>query len=632
MSIPPSSERSRWLRSRLVGFVAAAVVTGVLISIPLDYIESLSYDLRMRWRPAPQASQQIELVMIRPSTVTHFKGNPDAAAHLHLFQQIFAAQPKAVVYLRRLAPLQGAELEKRNAEELRREYLMGSDADQKALANFLAAQKNFTVQTEELRQVGEAETLRLMPPFEPVRVLSGPRTADRNILARDGVTRRLLLNYQNQKLLHWQIAELFNPRIQERSGIHGLFDLFDSQQVQIDFLPPGSFPSTLFEDVTDGHVDTSRFRDKLVLIGMDTGTQIRDYVATPYDRDQNLPLVELHANMFDTLIRNSAPAQVSRFWDILFTFVISMITIFFVMGSRPAKGMGIVLITTLGFLLIGYLSFWLGHLWLPMVHPLGTIFLCYYFLIPYRLIVENRLSWEYYQKHKLLQQVEELKTNFISMMSHDLKTPIARIQGMTELIRKDPQVLSSPQVEAVDSIRSSASELLGFINSILNYARIESQGVVLQRVPKDPNQLLEEVVRRHEFLATAKKMRIRTELEPLFSLSVDPDLLKQVFSNLLENAIKYSPEGSEVIVRSQELDGKVQVSFTDQGPGIPTDEQDFLFEKFFRSRNAKSSPIKGSGLGLYLAKYFVELHNGHVFVTSALGKGSTFTVQLPLQI
>lgn len=127
-----------------------------------------------------------------------------------------------------------------------------------------------------------------------------------------------------------------------------------------------------------------------------------------------------------------------------------------------------------------------------------------------------------------------------------------------------------------------------------------------------------------------KHIEIQTELEPLFSISLDPDLMKQVFSNLLENAIKYSQENSKVLVKTAEVDGFVQIQFQDHGPGISSDELDNVFMKFFRSKNAKSSPIKGSGLGLYLAKYFVELHQGRISVQSFVGKGSTFTVELPL--
>ncbi|MGZ3746360.1 MAG: sensor histidine kinase, partial [Pseudobdellovibrionaceae bacterium] len=139
------------------------------------------------------------------------------------------------------------------------------------------------------------------------------------------------------------------------------------------------------------------------------------------------------------------------------------------------------------------------------------------------------------------------------------------------------------------------------------------------------------VIRKHEFLAKVKRIPIEFECEPLFPIQVDPDLIKQVFSNLLENAIKYSPEAAQVRVQSEEKDGKVIVRVADCGPGIPQDEVNNIFMKFFRSKNAKSSPIKGSGLGLYLAKYFTELHQGRIFVESTYGKGCTFTVELPLE-
>jgi signal transduction histidine kinase len=216
-------------------------------------------------------------------------------------------------------------------------------------------------------------------------------------------------------------------------------------------------------------------------------------------------------------------------------------------------------------------------------------------------------------------------------MSHDLKTPIARIQGMTEVITKDAVKLSSMQQEAVDTIRASANDLLQFMNSILNYAKVESQGVVLHKQAKDINDLVEDVIKRHEFLAKLKHIKIQSELEPLFSISVDPDLIRQVFSNLIENAIKYSPENSKVSIKTKEENDFICVDFSDEGPGIPEEEQQHLFLKFFRSKSVKNSNIKGFGLGLYLAKYFIELHKGHIIITSTPGKGSTFTVKLPIK-
>lgn len=100
---------------------------------------------------------------------------------------------------------------------------------------------------------------------------------------------------------------------------------------------------------------------------------------------------------------------------------------------------------------------------------------------------------------------------------------------------------------------------------------------------------------------------------------------------MIENAIKYSPEDTKILVSSEESNNKIVIQVADQGPGIPVDELQSIFMKFFRSKNVKSSSVKGSGLGLYLAKYFTELHHGRIFVESSHGNGSTFTVELPFE-
>ena len=118
----------------------------------------------------------------------------------------------------------------------------------------------------------------------------------------------------------------------------------------------------------------------------------------------------------------------------------------------------------------------------------------------------------------------------------------------------------------------------------------------------------------------------------MFSVKIDEDLMRQVFSNLVENAIKYSPEGSSILVSTEEVDGQLVIQVADQGMGIANDELDSLFTKFYRSRTVRDGTIKGSGLGLYLARYFVDLHRGQISVESELNKGSTFTVELPMNL
>lgn len=621
MTLPPSLQSKS--KGRFGGpkmYIAIRILLacamGVFISqLKLDSWEAALYDLRVRVRPEPHPSGHIETIVVTAQTIEKLKGLPKAEEERQLLQKIRGENPLAVVFTQSMEEMEGTFEEK------------------KAFADEAETFKNLYVTTQDVQMKGEEGSLKLPAPLNNLKMYPAPRTVDKLVFALDGVTRRMMVTYyQDQPMLHPILAGLVNPEIQDKKNIRGLFNLFDTGQVYIDFHKKGSYPRTSFEDVLAGNFPADRFKDKIVLIGYDNGASVYDYVKTPFSKDANaMSMVELHANMIDTLIQNSAPVQAPHWFNMILAIVISVLTVHVLFTKKPIRSLSILALTGGGLLILGFFSFWPFGYWIKMAHPFLAIFLCYYFFIPYRLIIENRRSWEYFQKNQLLSQVEELKTNFISMMSHDLKTPLARIQGMTDVILQDGVSLSSQQREAVDTIRHSSEDLLKFINAILNYGKIESQGVDLHLQSRDVNSLLKEVIRKHEFLAKVKRIPIESELEPLFPIPVDPDLIKQVFSNLIENAIKYSPEESQVRISSEEKSGHVIIRVYDQGPGIPPDEVNNIFMKFFRSKNAKSSPIKGSGLGLYLAKYFTELHQGKIFVESTYGKGSTFTVELPLE-
>jgi signal transduction histidine kinase len=170
------------------------------------------------------------------------------------------------------------------------------------------------------------------------------------------------------------------------------------------------------------------------------------------------------------------------------------------------------------------------------------------------------------------------------------------------------------------------------IESILNLSRIESQKVSLQLQSKDINTILRGVVEKCGFLAQEKNIQIITEFEPMFSVKVDEGLLTQVFTNLIENAIKYSPNDTKILISTEEVNGKIRVQVADQGFGIPSKDINNVFEKFYRSSDSNSVKIKGTGLGLYLTKYFVNLHKGEISAESEPGQGSTFTVELPMNL
>ncbi len=614
----PKNKGHRTRRSQLYYSslrIALACAMGIFISqLKLDSWEAGLYDLRMRLLPNNNPSGNIELIVTTSETVEGLKGLPTANDHLQLLRALEKTKPLSILYTQSFDDLQGTFEEKKTLAEETKKF------------------KNLFVIAQEQEMKGEEGKLKLKAPLDSIELFSGPRTVDKVVLAQDEVTRRMIITYQDRLRLHPFVAGLVMPEFVNKRDYRGAFDFFDTEQVYIQFRKTGSYPRTSFEKILRGEFSPEAFNNKVILIGDDHGGSVYDYVKTPLSKDvKSMTKLELHANMLDTLIQDNAPTQAPNWLNILITVLTSILTVHVLFTLKPIQSLAVIMLTGAALATTSFLAFWPLGYWLKMAHPFLAIFLCYYFFIPYRLIIENRRSWEYYQSNKLLSQVEELKTNFISMMSHDLKTPLARIQGMTDMILKDPQPLSSLQREAVDTIRHSSEDLLKFINSILNYGRIESQGVELHLQSRDVNALLKEVIRKHEFLAKIKRIPIEAELEPLFPIQVDPELIKQVFSNLIENAIKYSPEDSSVRISTAEKEGRVIIRVEDQGPGIPQDDVSNIFMKFFRSKNAKSSPIKGSGLGLYLAKYFTELHQGSITVESTYGKGSAFTVELPLE-
>lgn len=610
---PPSKRKRRWLFAALR--IGLAIGLAIIISqFRLNYLEGFFYDMRVRTRPAPHTSGQIVLVTIDTKTQEQLRRLPNADDFVRLFNQLHKSSPRQVLY-----PDDFNEI-------------MGSYDQLETLAQAAKSVNLLVIEERELPDQGVEDEFRLLPPLQDLDVESGPTTADVYNFARDGVSRRLILDLEGRPLAEMKVADSLTGR-NNVNDYRGVFTFKRTHQTYINYHPTGTYPKYSFVDVADGYIPSNVFKGKIVIVGKDNKADENDYVMTPYSRDLTaMSTAELQANMLDTLILNNAPVQVPYWVNLLITCLIAIVTVLIVLTLRPGRGLFILALTLTGYLFCSWLLFAADGIWIDVAHPLLTVFICYYFFIPYRLIIENRRSWEYYQRNNLLTQVEELKSNFLRLMSHDLKTPLARIQGMTEIALRDTTKLTSSQREAIKTISDSSQELTEFVGSILNLGRIESKEIKLQLKSRDINALLNETIQKLDYLAKQKNIRIVTEFEPLFSVKIDEDLMRQVFSNLVENAIKYSPEGSSILVTTEETGGRLMVQVADQGIGISADEIENLFTKFYRSRNVRDGAIKGSGLGLYLARYFVNLHNGQISVESEPAKGSTFTVELPMDL
>jgi PAS domain S-box-containing protein len=227
-------------------------------------------------------------------------------------------------------------------------------------------------------------------------------------------------------------------------------------------------------------------------------------------------------------------------------------------------------------------------------------------------------------------EVERMKNEFVSTVSHELRTPLTSLRGFSEiLLRKS----CSPekQRQYLTIIQSESKRLTNLINDFLDLQRIESGRQNYDFAPLDLVPLLYETVAL--FTGANELHSFRVEVADFLpEVKADGDRIRQVLSNLVSNAIKYSPEGGEVVISAVQQEALVRVSITDQGIGIAPEAMTRLFTKFYRVDNANTRKIGGTGLGLALVKEIIEAHDGQVWVESELGQGSTFFVTLPQAI
>ncbi len=222
-----------------------------------------------------------------------------------------------------------------------------------------------------------------------------------------------------------------------------------------------------------------------------------------------------------------------------------------------------------------------------------------------------------------LVELNQLKNDLIAILAHDIKGPLTSVIGFAELL-EEGYLEGDAALDAAKTIRTNAQRLATLANDILALSRFEhgaleiaDDRVDLKAVIADsiePHRAEREIVFEHDAAATVRG---------------DAERLRQVFDNLIRNAIKYSPEGEAVTVTLAHQNDEALVSVSDRGMGIPPDELPKLFHRFSRASNAKKAKISGTGIGLFIVRMIVERHGGTVNVESRLGEGSTFSVRLP---
>ena len=247
------------------------------------------------------------------------------------------------------------------------------------------------------------------------------------------------------------------------------------------------------------------------------------------------------------------------------------------------------------------------------------------------LAVENaKLYTEQVEARRKVEDLSRLKDEFLSIASHELRTPVTSIKGYTQLaktlIREND--LSTSE-EYLDIALDQIDRMSRLILELLDVSRIETGRLEIRREPIRWSTFVRDVVHRHHTAVSDRRFHLDVP-ENSKVVEGDRDRLEQVLGNLLENAVKYSPDGSEIFVNVEDRGDSVQTSVCDRGIGIPADELTQVFERFHRGRQVSSTNYGGLGLGLYITKQIVERHGGQIGVESAEGVGTTFHFSLPV--
>lgn len=454
---------------------------------------------------------------------------------------------------------------------------------------------------------------------EPERLsLPLASTGDRSNIAHvetlkddDGIVRRIMTSTNTLPNLAQRLTEKPDQIVTEGLSV-------------INYKGRSLFTEISINDVLSTSLPPNFFTGKIILIGSEASSTSE--IQTPIGL---MTRHEFWAIVSENMMTGSFIKKLPGLWYAVFLFALNIVAI--LMITRYPLVVALFTIIWLGTLTSAF-SAWVFdsfNIWVPIATPLSLFIFVWILFIGYQALRIEQAHTRLQQQQNYLAELEQLKNNFVSLISHDLKTPIAKIQGVLDrLLAQGPP---TPELrEDLSNLKEYSDELNRYIQSILKVLRVESRDFKIIKETADINGIIENAVERLRPLALSKNIRIEMQLEPMFLIEIDVTLMTEVFLNIIENAIKYTPASGFVRIKSFETEQEVCVDIQDSGEGISAEDQEIIWNKFTRGKS-QDYKTKGSGLGLYLVKYFVELHGGQISVQSELNKGTQFTVKLPIE-
>jgi two-component system phosphate regulon sensor histidine kinase PhoR len=427
----------------------------------------------------------------------------------------------------------------------------------------------------------------------------------------DGVVRRLLMNPN------------YIPNIAERSAFNKKTSRLRNLPV-INYRGSQRFQSIDLQNVLKNNFDPDFFKNKIVFIGIEK--TLNSQILTPVGQ---ISRHEFWANVTDNYIENRFIQKLPTIVYAAALLLLMILSVFIITHYTQVISLFLFLSLATVWTAFSMWTFDTFYIWLPIASPLTLLVLIWIVYIGYQALRIEQAHNKLQQEQRYIAELEQLKNNFVSLISHDLKTPIAKIQAVIDRLTVQNSLPDSVQ-EDFQNLKIYSEELNRYIQSILKVLRVESKDFKINKETADINSVIENVIERTRPLAKSKSISINLNLEPMFLVEFDVTLMTEVMLNLVENAIKYTPINGQITIHTTETDTDVLVSVSDTGEGIDPEDQIHIWKKFVRGKNQELKS-KGSGLGLYLVKYFIELHGGTITLKSELGKGTTFDVSLPIE-
>jgi signal transduction histidine kinase len=242
----------------------------------------------------------------------------------------------------------------------------------------------------------------------------------------------------------------------------------------------------------------------------------------------------------------------------------------------------------------------------------------------------NEMAEELQRRAGERDQLDRLKDEFVLTASHELRSPLTSVQGFAELLLLEREKLSPKQAETVEVILENTRHLVRLLNDLLDLARSDAGRLTIRPEPTEAAGLIEEATRTMRAQLDSREQRMSVEVEPYLPwIEADRDRIRQVLVNLLTNAHEYCPQGAHIEVKARRSNAEVEIDVIDDGPGIPAEQLEHIFERFTRGDAGETQRVGGTGLGLAISKSLIELHGGSIAAESTPGAGSTFYIRLP---